>query len=89
MNKIFINGADYTSDAVEGLDEITIELGLNDETKTIGKVLSSDITFEGNAFRYLKNFFFANCDSWEKFLPSLFKADICGFQFQNGAIISS
>jgi len=78
MNKIFINGADYTSDAVEGLDEITIELGLNQETKTIGKVLSSDITFEGNAFRYLKNFFFANCDSWEKFLPSLFKADICG-----------
>ena len=43
MNKIFINGADYTSDAVEGLDEITIELGLNQETKTIGKVLSSDI----------------------------------------------
>ena len=78
MNKIFINGADYTSDAVEGLDEITIELGLNQETKTIGKVLSSDITFEGKAFKYLKSFFFANCDSWEKFLPSLFKADICG-----------
>lgn len=77
MNRIYINGSDYTSDAVDGIDDITIELGLNSETKTIGKVLSSDITFEGNAFKYLKNFFFANCDSWEKYLKSIFKTDIC------------
>jgi hypothetical protein len=78
MNQLFINGTDYTSDVIEGLDELEIELGLDTTTKTIGKQLSSDITVEGDAYNYLNSFFFANCDSWEKSVKAVFKTSICG-----------
>ena len=78
MNQLFINGTDYTSDVIEGLYELEIELGLDTTTKTIGKQLSSDITVEGAAYNYLNNFFFANCDSWEKSVKAVFKTSICG-----------
>jgi hypothetical protein len=76
-NKIFINNLDVSGDVLEGLEEFTIELGLNSSTKTIGKALSSDITVEGNAYKYLREYFFSNCNNWIKTLPSLFRTSIC------------
>jgi hypothetical protein len=78
MNQLFINGTDYTSDVIEGLNDLEIELGLDTTTKTVGKQLSSDITVEGAAYELLNNFFFANCDSWEKSIKAVFKTSICG-----------
>ena len=37
--------------------DLEIEIGLNTETKTIGKVLSSDITVTGDTFKYLNSIF--------------------------------
>ena len=78
MKKLFINGIDVTEDIFEGLESFEIELGLNTSTKTIGKTLTSDITLEGNSAKYLYDYFFENCDAWQKKIKAIFKTDICG-----------
>lgn len=77
MTQLFINGIDRTSDVTDGLTDLEIEIGLNTETKTIGKVLSSDITVTGDTFKYLNSIFFKNCDAWTKSENAIIKTDIC------------
>lgn len=78
MKKVFIQGVDITDDIIDGLEEFSIELGLNTKTKTIGKVLSIDLVVEGFAAKKLHQYFFFDCDSWQRTLPALFTTDICG-----------
>ncbi len=83
MNKLFIQGADYT-DHLIGLDDLEIEVGLNTSTNTIGKVLSTQITAKEAPYNILKDFFFNSCDSWVKSMKALFVADICdGFKIES------
>lgn len=75
--RLFINGTEYTGET-DGLDDFTLELGLNESTKTVGKLLSSQMIATGQLYDVLKGYFFANCDSWIKSMKALFRIDICG-----------
>ena len=75
--RLFINGTEYTGET-DGLDDFTLELGLNESTKTVGKLLRSQMIATGQLYDVLKGYFFANCDSWIKSMKALFRIDICG-----------
>lgn len=78
MNRVYINGADVSDDITEGLEDITLELGLNTSTKTIGKVLSTDMTATGSTYEYLRDLFFKKCGDWTNTATGLFQTSICG-----------
>jgi hypothetical protein len=77
-NRIYINGKDVTADVTDGLENITIAAGLNPSTRTVGKILSTDITFIGETYKYLRNRYFGGCDDWQNKDKAKLKTDICG-----------
>ncbi len=77
-NKLYINGDDVSKDVTDGLKTLTIDIGLNTTTKTVGKVLSNQIEVKGNTYTYLKDLFFKKCDSWQNTVRSKFRTRICG-----------
>jgi hypothetical protein len=54
--KIWLDGEDFTGDT-SGLDGFEVEYTLNDENKTVVKAISNTLTFEGDAYTYLKSIF--------------------------------
>lgn len=77
-NKLFINGKDVTEDITTGFEKFNLELGLNSSTKTVGKILSSDITLKGDTYELLRDLFFKTCSGWQNSIKGIFKTDICG-----------
>ena len=60
MNRIFLDGTEYTANAI-GLDDIdSILYKLNDNGSTVQKSVSTEITFYGDAYDYLFGIFFAD-----------------------------
>ena len=62
MNRITLNGIDFTKDTVEieGINDLTYQL--DDTNKIVTKSISSDFTFRKEAFNYLEGIFFGDLD---------------------------
>ena len=76
MTRITIDGKDYTSDAA-GLDTYDILIA-EDETNTITRAVSTEITFTGEAYELLKSRFFSGCNSFMNEVPAEMSIDLCG-----------
>lgn len=59
-NRILLNGIDFSSSCLEinEIEDITYQL--DSETRTVSKAISSDFSFVGDGYEYLKNVFFGD-----------------------------
>jgi len=60
MNRITLNGIDYTSDVAELQDVESLTYELDETTRTVQKSVSSDFTFTGSGYEFLKETFFGD-----------------------------
>lgn len=56
-NRIYIDGTEYTGDVI-GIEDLQVTFALNDSTKTVNTVVSSDLVFIRSAFNYLRGKFY-------------------------------
>lgn len=77
-NTLRINGNTFGSTDIFGLDSISLTVKQDEENKVVGVSLSQEIVLTGEAYKYIEQEFFTNCESIEKIIPAMLNTDICG-----------